>query len=50
MLVLRALQVGLALSDLDYLEYSDLTNILIEHSNDDCEYAKIASQEDMDKF
>lgn len=50
MFVLRALQIGLTLPDLDFLEYSDVTNLLIERGNDDCEYTRLASQEDMDRF
>lgn len=48
--MLRALQIGLTLSDLDYLDFSEVTNILIEHGNDGSEYARIATQEDMDRF
>lgn len=48
--MLRALQVGLSLSDLDFLEYGEVTNIIIEHANDNCEYQQIASQADFDRF
>jgi len=48
--VLRALQVGLTLSDLDFMEYGEVTNLLIEHANDDCEYQQVATQADFDRF
>lgn len=48
--LLRALQVGLSLSDLDTLEYGEVVDIIIESANDNCEYAQKATQEDMDRF
>ena len=36
--MLRALQVGLKLSDLDYLEVGEVVDILIEQGNDDFNY------------
>lgn len=48
--VLRALQAGLTMSDLDSLEHGFIADILTESSNDDCKYQQLASQEDMDKF
>lgn len=49
-MVLRALQVGLSLSDLDYLETGEVTNLIIERNNDGCQYRQLATQEDMDSF
>ena len=40
----------LTLADLDFLTYGQIMDILIEHSNDDCEYAEIATQADFDAF
>ena len=48
--MLRALQVGLSLSDLDYLETGEVTNLIIERNNDGCQYRQLATQEDMDSF
>ncbi len=48
--VLRALQVGLTLSDLDFMEYGEVTSLLIERGNDDCEYQQVATQTDFDRF
>ena len=49
-MVLRALQAGLTLSDIDYVEYGELTDIIIEQSNDHCDYNELATQADFDKF
>jgi len=49
-MVLRALQVGLTLPDLDYLDYGELLDILTESSNDHETYQEIATQSDYDKF
>ena len=48
--MLRALQVGLTLSDLDFMEYGEVTSLLIEHGNDNCDYQQLATQEDFDRF
>lgn len=47
---LRALQVGLRLSDLDELEEGQVMDIIIESGNDSAEYDFVATQEDMDDF
>lgn len=47
---LRALQVGLRLSDLDELEEGQVMDIIVESGNDSAEYDLIATQEDMDAF
>lgn len=49
-MVLRALQVGLTLADLDDLEYGELTDIIIERANDNEEYPELATQDDFDRF
>ncbi len=48
--LLRALQVGLRLSDLDELEEGQVADIIIESGNDSAEYDYVATQEDMDAF
>lgn len=48
--MLRALQVGLRLSDLDDLEEGQVLDIIIESGNDSAEYDYEATQEDMDRF
>lgn len=48
--MLRAVQVGLHISDLDALELGDVLDIMTEASNDTTEYNRVATQEDFDKF
>ena len=49
-IVLRAIQVGLSLADLDYLDYGELVDIITESSNDNEEYQEVATQSDYDSF
>ena len=49
-IILRAIQVGLSLADLDYLDYGELVDILTESSNDQEEYPEVATQNDYDQF
>jgi hypothetical protein len=50
--LLRCLQIGLSLRDLDLLTIGMVNEIYIESRNDECvsEWATMASQEDMDRF
>ena len=48
--LLRAVQMGLDLDDLDGLEYGTVIDMMTESSNDDCDYNIVASQEDFDAF
>lgn len=48
--VLRAVQLGLSLDDLDGMEYGTVIDMMTESANDDCEYKQIATQADFDKF
>ena len=48
--LLRCLQVGLSLRDLDLLTVGMVNDIFAEQLNDDCNYATLATQEDMDRF
>lgn len=48
--LLRAVQMGLDLDDLDGLEYGTVIDMMTESSNDDCDYKVVASQEDFDAF
>ena len=49
-IVLRAIQVGLSLADLDYLDYGELVDILTESTNDQADYPEVATQNDYDQF
>ena len=48
--LLRAVQLGLSLSDLDLLTVGMVWDMYIESANDECEYSEIATQDDFDKF
>ncbi len=48
--LLRCLQVGLSIRELDLLTVGMVNDIFIENSNDYCEYATVASQGDYDAF
>lgn len=50
MFILRALQIGLRLDDLDALTYGQVTDLMIEKANDSCEYAELATQDDFDRL
>ena len=48
--LLRCLQIGLSLRDLDLLTVGMVNDIFIENQNYDYEYVPLATQEDFDKF
>ncbi len=48
--LLRCLEVGISISDLDCLKIGMVMDIWTEKGNDSVTYDKIASQEDFDKF
>ena len=48
--LLRCIEVGINISDLDFFELGEIYDLLIEHSNDGESYDRIATQEDMDRF
>ena len=48
--MLRAVQLGLTLLDLDSLERGEVMDMIIEAENDNCEDKQLATQEDMDRF
>ena len=50
MILLRALQVGLKLSDLEQITLGELIDILIENDNDSYEYPIKATQDDFRSF
>ena len=45
--LLRAFQMGLTMVDLDRLEYGLILDLMTELGNDDCEYAQLATNEDI---
>ena len=48
--LLRAIQVGLSLEDLDNLEFGQVIDLIVESGNDHENYAEVATQEDFDAF
>ena len=48
--VLRCLQIGLRLPDLDLIDEGMAYDMMVESSNDNAEYKTVATQEDMNRF
>ena len=48
--VLRALQIGLSIADLELLSYGMVMDMLTEYGNDQCHYDRVADQADFDRF
>lgn len=48
--LLRCLEIGLSIRDLDYLTIGMVMDIWTEKGNDSVKYDNIATQEDFDKF
>ncbi|MCH3943064.1 MAG: hypothetical protein WAY93_05695 [Atopobiaceae bacterium] len=48
--MLRCLQLGLSLSDLDSLEIGEVLDMQTEAMNDGEEYDQLATQDDFDRF
>ena len=48
--LLRCYQIGISITELDYLEYGEILDMFIEASNDHADYDYKATQDDMDGF
>ena len=48
--LLRCLEVGIGVRDLDFFTIGLVLDIWTEKSNDTCQYDEIATQEDFDNF
>ena len=48
--ILRAVQLGLSIEDLNLLSIGLVNDLFIENTNDEHPYRQIATQEDFDKF
>lgn len=48
--LLRAVQLGLSLRDLDQLELGMVMDMIIESGNDNSTYREVADQSDFDRF
>lgn len=48
--MLRCVQLGISIGDLDLLTIGMVNDMYAEYSNDDQNYAVLATQEDFDRF
>ena len=48
--LLRCVQLGISIRDLDLLSIGMVNDMYAESSNDEFKYARVASQEDFDNF
>ncbi len=48
--LLRCVQLGLSIRDLDLLTIGMVNDMYVESRNDDYKYREVATQEDFDKF
>ena len=48
--LLRCVQLGLSMADLELLSIGLINDMYAENSNDDCKYATLETQEDFDRF
>ena len=48
--LLRCVQLGLSMQDLDLLTIGIINDMYVESRNDDYKYPVLASQDDMDRF
>jgi len=48
--LLRCIQLGLSIGELDLLTIGMVNDMYAESRNDDCKYNQLASQADFDKF
>ena len=48
--LLRCVQIGLSLADLDALDYGTVVDMITESGNDHFNYKSIATQDDFDSF
>ncbi len=48
--LLRCVQIGLSIRDLDLLTIGMVNDMYAENGNDEFKYRELASQEDMDNF
>ncbi len=48
--LLRCVQLGLSMADLDMLSIGLINDMYAESRKDDCKYAELATQEDFDRF
>lgn len=48
--ILRAVQLGLSMADLEMLSIGLVNDLFIENSNDEFSYQQVATQDDFNRF
>ena len=48
--LLRCVQLGISMADMELLSIGLVNDMYAESRNDECKYAELATQEDMDLF
>jgi hypothetical protein len=48
--LLRCVQLGISIADLDLLSIGMINDMYVESRNDDADYREVATQEDFDRF
>ena len=48
--LLRCVQLGLSIRDLELVTIGMVNDMYVESRNDECKYAVVATQEDFDRF
>ena len=48
--LLRCVQLGISMADMELLSIGLVNDMFVESRNDECRYAEIWTQEDMDRF
>ncbi len=48
--LLRCVQLGISMADMELLSIGLVNDMFVESRNNECRYAEIGTQEDMDRF
>lgn len=48
--LLRCVQLGISIPELDFLEYGEVLDMMTESANDNYKYKQVANQSDFDRF
>lgn len=48
--LLRCIQLGISMTDMELMSIGLINDMYAESRNDECKYAEVATQEDMDMF
>ena len=50
LLLLRCVQLGISIHELELLSIGMINDMYAERRNDECKYAQLATQQDFDRF